>query len=320
MKTIFTLIFLLFFSGNIFSQNYSFSSFTETYSDLVGATDLTNGEPWSYLDFNIPIGFDFEFYGQSFDEVHIRGYIHFDQGDYYFINQFFVGLFVDRGDSPVSYLLEGSPGNRILKLEWKNMGFWGEYNALGTMDDYVNSQLWLYEGSNNIEILIGPNSVMHPDESYSGLGGPWIGIAHIISYSPGAEVESISLSGNPANPDLVYNDTTFLINLTGTPANSMIYKFTYILNNIKTIENTDIFEIYPNPTDGLLYITSANTNQQVKSLIISDITGKVVYHNKSFNFIKDNDIVIDLSALENGIYLVKIITDKQTRYKKILKQ
>ncbi|MCD4747445.1 MAG: T9SS type A sorting domain-containing protein [Bacteroidales bacterium] len=317
MKTLYTLIFLIFFGSNVFSQSYDFSYTTGNYANLEGATDLTNGNAWTSLDFVIPIGFDFEFYGESFNTMHIRSYIHFDDGDMYFINQFYSGSFVDRGDSPVSYLLEGSAGNRILKIEWQNMGFSGELNSLGTTDDFINSQLWLYETTNNIELRIGPSSIIHPDESYIGWGGPWIGICHAFSFNP-ADVESISLEGDPANPDIIYNDNNFSTFLTGTPADGIIYKFCYNANAVnQTFLDTGV-DIFPNPSSGIVNIKTRNRNTAIDQIKIFDSKGLLLEIIPILKQSIDKVTEVNLSGFPAGIYFFQIINQKRVEYKKLI--
>jgi hypothetical protein len=232
----------------------------------------------------------------------------------YFINQFFV-MFTDRGNSPVSYLLEGVPGSRILKLEWKNMGFDGEKSALGTTDDFINVQLWLYEGSNDIEIIIGPNSVVHPNESYYGYGGPWIGIDHIISYPPGAVIEAISLEGDPANPTLVYNDSTFDIYLNGTPVEGTIYKFTY--NTTGDVEKDLVrgLKVYPNPSSDILNVELPDGAEVLK---VFNINGEIL-RRQQLN--KDSDICqINITDFSVGCYFIEIMTESGEYSQKIFKE
>ena len=42
------------------------------------------------------------------------------------------------------------PGRRVLKIEWKNAGIYEEYYDDKVSNDYINFQLWLYEGTNDI--------------------------------------------------------------------------------------------------------------------------------------------------------------------------
>ncbi len=313
MKKILTIL-ICFLALNLYSQNYTFSVSSGTYSDLQGATDLTNGQPWSWIYYVIPIGFDFEFYGQTFDTAHIRSYVHLDDADMYFINQFFI-MFTDRGNSPISYLLEGNVGSRILKIEWKNMGFEGEQSSLGSTEDYVSVQLWLYEGSNNLEFRIGPSSVQHPNESYYGWGGPWIGIDHVISYPPGANVEAISLDGNPVNPNIVYNDTTFGVYLDGTPADGTIYKFEYSTTGSNETELDEKLYIYPNPSSDLINIDLPN---EAEMLSIYNTSGEII---KSLSLNSNMDVLqLDITNFAKGLYIVEVLTPEGNFHSKVLKQ
>jgi len=75
------------------------------------------------------------------------------------------------------------------------------------------------------------------------------------------------------------------------------------LNN--EIENSNLNKviIYPNPTNGLLSISSSQT---ISNINVFDITGKLVYCKQ--NDVKQSNTEIDLSALSNGIYLINVET------------
>jgi hypothetical protein len=67
------------------------------------------------------------------------------------------------------------------------------------------------------------------------------------------------------------------------------------------------FEIHPNPTSGIFTITGDN----ILEIEIRNIFGELIYHNSS--------PAVDISNQLNGIYLIKISTDKGTVTKKIIK-
>lgn len=81
--------------------------------------------------------------------------------------------------------------------------------------------------------------------------------------------------------------------------------------NIVTTQELTV-SIYPNPTDGQLYIKGI-TNGRIK---IFDITGTIVYN----AVITGDAIEIDLSALHNGLYFVQITTDSSTITEKVIKK
>jgi hypothetical protein len=89
--------------------------------------------------------------------------------------------------------------------------------------------------------------------------------------------------------------------------------FTEIVENLSTPSfNTLDFRIFPNPTEGLLNIQS---NSTIDSIEVSDIRGRKLL-TKRFS---KTDVEIDLSALENGIYFIKIQSGNSTETKKIIK-
>jgi hypothetical protein len=74
--------------------------------------------------------------------------------------------------------------------------------------------------------------------------------------------------------------------------------------------------IYPNPTNGIFNMDFKN---EVKSIRIVDILGKVVYSEKVASKTIEATKSIDLSNLNNGLYIVSITNDNGTsNYKVIL--
>lgn len=70
--------------------------------------------------------------------------------------------------------------------------------------------------------------------------------------------------------------------------------------------------LYPNPVQDVLKIAN-ESNATINSVAITDNNGRVVLNATSF----ENGI--DVSALQNGIYFVKITTDKGTTNQKMIK-
>lgn len=70
--------------------------------------------------------------------------------------------------------------------------------------------------------------------------------------------------------------------------------------------------VYPNPTTN--FVTIKNIEGVVEDITIGDLNGKTVRH------IKSTDRKIDLQGLPNGVYLLKIKTDKGLLFEKILKK
>ena len=74
-------------------------------------------------------------------------------------------------------------------------------------------------------------------------------------------------------------------------------------------ELNEKISIYPNPSNGKLFIS---TSEVIKSIKVTNIIGKEIYSNNSFN---DNSI--DLINFNNGVYFINLSTEKGTITKKI---
>lgn len=75
-------------------------------------------------------------------------------------------------------------------------------------------------------------------------------------------------------------------------------------------DNTASVKIYPNPSTGIVNIKSAGAIQSVQ---LYDVQGRLLQVANSSSF-------IDISARANGIYVLKVTTDKGTKVEKLIKQ
>jgi len=82
-------------------------------------------------------------------------------------------------------------------------------------------------------------------------------------------------------------------------------------NNSSKDRHSNII-IYPNPSKSIIYISS---RYNISEIIIYDLMGKIVfseYYNKIF-------IEINISKLQNGIYIIKTFSDNKIIFNKFLK-
>jgi len=122
------------------------------------------------------------------------------------------------------------------------------------------------------------------------------------------------------NPTVIYdNEGTFNVKLkvSNNYGTDEMLKEKYIrVEEIKVDENSEmVLKIYPNPTTGQLIID--NGQLTIDNVVIYDIYGKKVFEQK-FNLTVL--LSYDLTALPNGIYFLKISTEKGVHFSKILKQ
>jgi hypothetical protein len=288
--------------AGLHAQDYSFSYSTGTYSHLTGAMDLTQGQPWTDLQFEIPLDSGFVFYGTRYDTLHVRGYVHFDNAITKYIDPYFV-LFADRGESPVLYKYDTASGEPVVRIEWKNMGFYGEKELLGTQEDSVSVQLWLYLESGNITVLIGPNAVVHTYESFWGKSGPAIGLTDLAHPPPGTLVRSIYLSGDPLAPQLVQNDTTFQTYLTGSPAEGMIYSFEYIPAGIGK-HSLPAAVLCPNPVEDDVTLRISQGGPSWSAVTVINQLGYTVEQRPLTR--GQTTVEFDASAWIPGLYIIRL--------------
>ncbi len=104
-------------------------------------------------------------------------------------------------NSSMHYLTTGSPGSRVLTVEWTGMETWNN-----TGPD-LNFQVKLYEGSNVIEFVYGKM------EGFNGTTN------YLYTYSCG--INAISISDPLAAGELITQQSVDTRNFNGTPSNSL---------------------------------------------------------------------------------------------------
>lgn len=85
------------------------------------------------------------------------------------------------------------------------------------------------------------------------------------------------------------------------------------LDNDKFEKNNQNFNIYPNPSNGIFYFNVSNID--IKEMFLYDYSGKIIKKIEDFSSNK-----IDLSSIDSGIYLIKIVSDNSIESKKIIIQ
>ena len=78
----------------------------------------------------------------------------------------------------------------------------------------------------------------------------------------------------------------------------------------------NVWSLYPNPATSNIQIQSSYNQQDIKTIEIADIAGKVFLH-KTIN---DDHALLDVSSLSRGIYLLTIISEQDIHTYKIVKQ
>jgi hypothetical protein len=319
MKKLYGIIALLVWSSNSFAQfPYNMYVLNETYTDLENPILLTTG-PWDDPVLNVPIGFDFSFFNTVTNNLYISGLggtlsiepvenMPFDLILVYQSDIIDIGTLSSEMLSPISFKVEGDPGSRICKIEWKNVGFYNEIAGFGTAYNTANIQCWLYEGSNDIDFRFGPNTIKQDDIAHDGFG-PWMGFVDGFVQETQTFNALYSLQGDPSNPgiaswtELPATPEEFVF-LSDDPINGTVYKFT---TGVLSVEkpailsiNKPSFSLYPQPAQSEVQIKWDQSNPNA-IIEFFDLTGNKVKHLQS----NESLTSVSLNDLSSGIYIVR---------------
>jgi len=115
--------------------------------------------------------------------------------------------------------------------------------------------------------------------------------------------------------------STYFIQLDGWNGNVGTFNIQVIDNGITGINKLNVqtpkFDIYPNPSDGALFIDfNFELNGSLKLALI-DMLGQIVY-SQEYRQIKNNHLTLDLNNLNKGIYFLKIDGEERMTFEKII--
>lgn len=329
MKNKITLVASAFFLGfSALSQTYTFSVGTNTYVELNNPIYLSpEGEVWDDPEFEFNFPFAFEYFGVNLPAL--TGSFGF--GAELFGTNFnlpvpvFVPVFCDPIDlgymsdealSSISYQVVGSAGSRILKVQWKNIGFYGQVVDEVTPLDYMNYQAWFYEGTNRIEIRFGSSVITSPFDHFDN-PGPAVFLISTYDFETDQLGNSYYLYGNPTNPTMGLTtnpDLLFTSHLNTIPVDGQTYIFTPSApSGLLSEKNNFTFGIFPNPGSSIVNITGTE-GQDITELQILDISGRVI---KTYD---NPNNQINIEDLINGHYIIKISTQYGLHAVKFIKQ
>lgn len=328
MEKLFT-FFAIAFPLSFFAQElpYTLSTWNETYQELENPTILTDvGVAWDDPQLFIDLGFNFEMMGESFSSI-----ISVDPGVILFpaIEENELNLFCpynadiisagypDTSYSSISYEVTGPPGNRICKIQWKDVAFYYEVTGFGTWINQTNFQLWLYETTNDFEYRYGENTIKSGDVIHD-FGVPLVLVAKNLNFNTGQWETLWMLNGDPANPGVInYYDPdvepTAEQLLDGEPPAGQVYHFDTGIVGTNEIVPVSAFRIYPAVAENFI-IAEFNSPQEAVMKIFDVLGNEVNIRNLS-----NGVSVIDVSGFAPGTYLICISEGNEFHSMKFIK-
>lgn len=326
MKYLYTILIALFASTS-FAQElpYTLSIFNEEYVALDDATYLTDTTAWDDPQFTVPIGFEFLFFdqvvtflngglgtggilttsatGEGIDGIIAYGSDIID-----------IGYNSGQSGSTISYQTVGNFPNRIFKMDWYNCGFYNEVVNNGTSGNRVNFQLWLYEGTHDIEIRMGSHSIKTP-ELIHDFGSPFIGFVENLNEFEETLDGIWFLQGEPEVATVAMVEDIYGLYgaefLADDPNEGIVYHFD---SGLVGIEEPTSFESTVFPT-----VTSDVANISVTERIdyqLTSITGKRIAQGQL------NSGISQISLLDHaeGMYVLTLSNGQQTTTHRLIKQ
>jgi hypothetical protein len=313
------------------AQNYNFVKSTGTYADLAAPTVLS-AAAWDEEDYNVAIGFPFTIAGATYDSVNISSYGEFTfssaaSGAFNMIIAYEADL-VDReiaaSPSTVSYLRTGTAPNRILKIEFKNVGFYDGATAPAFANEFANFQVWFYEGTSKVEMHYGTSTVVNGLATFYPGPGSVNGIVTNFDLTTGAATGPF-LTGSPASPVSTVTTTQFNMTsgfwafptLSALPANGDIFAFTPSTSTgiAKGLNNASA-AIYPNPAEDVITITGLPVSKNEVNVRIFDALGKVVLNQE---IAAGSAVKVNVSNLPKGTYFLEATSGESRMGKQLIK-
>jgi hypothetical protein len=208
--------------------------------------------------------------------------------------------------SSISYKVDGEPGSRIMKGQFKDVGFYNDDEG----GSYVNFQFWLYESGGAIEFRYGPSNLTYPLEYLlDDETGPFVGLLNGYNYDLEEFGDLYMLSGDPASPDYIYldglEDEEFPPTLNGQPADGTVYRFApEVINEVNQTPALVNVKIFPTITRNELFVQLLDSRNITYS--IADLSGKIIHGPAVLDANR-----IDVALLNPGMYVIRISEDDQ---------
>ena len=294
---------------------YPFEVLNEPYVDLVESTSLSGSELWDDPQYLVQIGFDFQLFDSQISELNIlppgaQIVNSMSQKSTELLFPYLTDIMnasSDEAVSPISYLLDGAEGSYVFKLEFKNVGFYPEFEAQGTFGNTTNFQVWLYQGSNVIEYRFGNNTIKSGNLIHFFGNGPLVGLGQQVALDGSSWSGFWTLAGDPSNPTITAIPTgaqffTAEQVLSGEPLSGTVYRFGTLPTSIEEEERKTATElkVWPSLATTEIHFIAIEGEEYA----IYDMIGKKVYQGIATSAVE----TVNVTNLAPGQYILKTKT------------
>lgn len=251
-------------------------------------------------------GETFSFFGKNYviDDTSVfisfsnSGHIQLeDDSSFIIIDGIFTYLDSIDVNTRLSYKVEGNMGNKVLKVQWKNLKL-----RAGPGGNYINVQMWMHQSTGIVDILYGPSS-MNNQSGYNNSTGPNVGMFY--SRKDFSKMfEKIWINGQPGTYTIDSARTVVFSAMHGVPANGTMYRFIpkSAVSVARQEEATTFFTISPNPSNDNFTISHKTRLRGSIVVAILDITGRII---QSYEM-NSQHLTIDTRGFSQGEYIISI--------------
>lgn len=303
------------------TNKYLFRTDSRSYVELTGNTIVQPAHFTSGDLVEIPmVGETLNLFGKAYpiDNVNYKisfsstGHLRIDDpNDIIILDGLFYYMDSIDVNSTLSYKIEGSTGNKILSMQWKNLKV-----QSGPAGNFVNFQMKLYQATGIFEIHYGPSS-SNNSSGYTTSSGPNIG----LFTSPqdfSSMKEKIWVNGLPPNITLDSARNLVFNGIAGVPAEGTVYRFIpkMVATGVANTATEDKpFTILNNASTITVQATSALA--EPVTVLLTGIDGKTVANQKMAK--GSIRMSIPTTQLADGIYTITIHTaGKKLSYKTMI--
>ncbi|MEO5931338.1 MAG: T9SS type A sorting domain-containing protein, partial [Candidatus Kapaibacterium sp.] len=304
-------------AGGMMAQSYSLGTESGTYQDLQGGTkasiEIGDSVNVHFIDLS---GAQFSLFRRPYwlkDSlgIQITGYgnLRIDNDTaFVIIDGLFSQLAPRDASSGISYVVDGPPGDVVVKVEWKNVGF-----QAGAAGDSANFQIWLHQKTGVIEIRIGPGSA--PDLATTL--GVWMG-AFISPQSFKYMVEKCWIVGDPSKPTFDVSRNFTFNRIRSLPPSGTILRLTPqgSLGAPAVGKHSGIIDLSPSPTGDRVELRMDRDLPPGAALRVTDVAGHLVRE----KLLDAGERVIDLSTVPRGVYIVAVDLNGDTYTSKVIRR
>jgi len=299
LKPLFLILLVNFLFKSEAQSSYRFESTSVNYVELIDAKKISfkllddmNGlyrlselEGQKFRWFNTSFNLD------SIKTFHIQPYanLRFDNdSSLIIVDGAFTYLDSINESSSISYSIEGSTGEKLIKVQWKNLKV-----RVGKADNFVNLQIWVNQKTGVFEIHYGPVSANN-QSGFNTSTGPQVGIFYSRDNFTKC-YEKLWIKGSPTDPKQDSLANYSFLAMSGIPLEGVVYRF---IPKFKDLSINDKITkkqlmISPNPIhDGWLNLTEFGNYE------ITDGIGKSIIS-------VHDERSIDVGSLKSGIYFIR---------------